>query len=174
LTGMALRTMNNKHHMAFWGAMGALPTPLDTADIFLALQQGMIEGQENPYGQIVDKKMYEVQKYVTNTNHIFYIGDVFMSKMTFDSLNEVEQQIICDAATEVKALAMDFVDKTTDEALKKLTSELGMTMIDIDAIPGMRDAMANATHDAAYNSIKEAIGNELLDKWIAAAEAASK
>lgn len=174
LSGMSLRTMNNKHHIAFWSAMNCLPTPLDTADIFLALQQGMIEGQENPYGQIVDKKMYDVQKYVTNSNHIFYVGDVFMSKATFESLNDVEKQIIQDAADDVKVLAREFVDRTTEEALNKLSTEYGMTFIDFDQIPGIREKMAEATHDVAYKSISDAIGSELLDKWIAAADAASK
>lgn len=169
LSGLSLRTMNNKHHIAFWSAMNCLPTPLDTADIFLALQQGMLDGQENPYGQIVDKKMYEVQTYVTNSNHIFYVGDVFMSKITFDSLNDVEKQIIQDSADEVKDAASEFVDKTTEEALDKLSSEYGMTFIDFDQIPGIREKMAEATHDVAYKSISEAIGSELLDKWIAAA-----
>ena len=169
LKGMSLRTMNNAHHIAFWSAMGAAPTPMDTADIFLALQQGMLDGQENPYGQIVDKGLFEVQKYVTNSNHIVYVGDVFMSKITWEKLSEVEKQLFTDAVAEVKAAAEEFVDQNESAALKKLTTEYGMTFIDFDQIEGMREKMREATWDVAYNSISGAIGNELLDQWIAAA-----
>lgn len=169
LRGMSLRTMNNAHHIAFWSAMGAAPTPMDTADIFLALQQGMLDGQENPYGQIVDKGLYEVQTYVTNSNHIFYVGDVFMSQKTWDSLSEVEKQLFTDAIAEVKSDVETFVDDNESSALDRLVNEFGMVFIDFDQIEGMRDSMREATWDVAYESISSEIGSELLDQWIAAA-----
>lgn len=166
LKGMAFRTTPNEHHIAFFSALGMACTPLNTSELFLALQQGMLEGQENPWSQIYDKSLYEVQKYVTNSMHVPYANTLFMGSGNWESLTAAEQAIIWDAATEAVPLVQAHSDEFEQACLDKLTGELGMEFIDMD---GMRDAMRDMTFDAAYKSISGAIGNELLDTYLAAA-----
>lgn len=63
LKGLKLRTMDNEIHLAAWKAMGANPTPMAFSEVFTALQQGTVDGQENPYGIIVGNKFEEIEKY---------------------------------------------------------------------------------------------------------------
>ncbi|KEJ92762.1 TRAP transporter substrate-binding protein [Synergistes jonesii] len=169
LKGVSLRTMNNAVHLNFWRALGCAPTPMATSEIYMALEQGMIDGQENPYGQLVDKKLFDVQKYVTNSNHIFYVGNSCISLKTWNSLSPEAQKIMWRAAEETTKRTYEFVDKNEKTAFNKLINEKGMKFIDFDKIPGLREACRKATFDVAYKDISEKIGNALLDKWIAAA-----
>lgn len=169
LNGMTIRTMNNKNHIAFWSAVGVAPTPLDTADIFLSIQQGMLDGQENPYGQIVDKNLYDVQKYVTNSNHIFYIGNFYMSNITWDSLSETAKQIFTDAANEAIPILQEYTDEYELAMLDKLINEYNLTFIDFDEIDGLRDKLRTETFEVAYFSIIEDVDPDLVDSFIRAA-----
>ncbi len=166
MNGMTFRTAPNEHHIAFFSALGMACTPLNTSELFLALQQGMLEGQENPWSQIYDKSLYEVQKYVTNSMHIPYANTLFMGTANWEGLTAVEQEIIWDAATEVVPLVQAHSDAFEQECLDKLIDEHGMEFIDMS---NMRDEMREKTFDAAYASISGAIGTDLLDTYLAAA-----
>lgn len=167
--GMTLRTMNNPHHIAWWTALGVAATPLNTSEIFLALQQGMLEGQENPWSQCYDKGLYDVQKYITNSNHVLYVGCMYMGTVTWDALSPVEQQIIWDAAAESVPLVQEHTDSYEQEMLDLLLDEYGMTFIDFDEIPGLRQELHDRTFETAYQSISGSIGHDLLDQFIVAA-----
>lgn len=167
--GMSIRTMNNPHHINFFTEMGCAATPLNASEIFLALQQGMLDGQENPWSQILDKGLYDVQDYVTNSNHIYYIATLMMGKDNWESLSATEQTILWDAAEECVPLMYEFTDSIETESLDKLINEHGMSYIDFDKIPGMRESLLDKTFESTYKSITDVIGNELVDKYIAAA-----
>jgi len=168
--GMTLRTMNNQHHIAWFTALGVAATPLNTNEIYLALQQGMLSGQENPWSQAYDKGLYDVQKYITNSNHVLYVGCMFTSTAAWEDLNEVEQQILWDAASECVPIVQAHTDSYEYEMLDLLTSDkYGMTFVDFDQIPGLRDQLREKTFDVAYQSISSAIGTEILDQFLTAA-----
>ena len=97
LEGLKLRVPALPVYIKSWKIFGANPTPLDYSDIFIALKQGVVEGQENPLEVIYSSHLYEVQKYVMNTKHLlsFYvlvIGDAFYEKYT-----PQEQEILLSA-----------------------------------------------------------------------------
>lgn len=167
--GMTLRTMNNPHHIAWFTALGVAATPLNTSEIYLALQQGMLSGQENPWSQAYDKGLYDVQKYITNSNHVLYVGCMYTGTDMWANLTETEQQIFWDAATECVEIVQKHTDSYENEMLDKLIKECGMTFVDFDQIPGLRDALKEKTFDVAYKSISEAIGKDLLDQFLTAA-----
>ena len=91
--GLKLRTMENKVHMAIWKALGADPTPMARGEIFTALQQGTVDGQENPIPVIYTSKVYEVQKHLSLTGHVFSPAMIIMSKAKFDALPKEYQAI---------------------------------------------------------------------------------
>jgi len=85
IQGLKIRTMENPIHLDAWKALGASPTPMAFAEVFTALQQGTIDGQENPLAIISTSRLYEVQKYVALTNHNYSPMVLIISKKVWDS-----------------------------------------------------------------------------------------
>ena len=100
IAGLKLRVIPNAINLDWTKALGANPTPLAFPEVYAALEQGAIDGQENPLTVISATKLYEVQKYVTLTNHQYNPQSVLMSKKFWDTLNAAEKKIIADAAVE--------------------------------------------------------------------------
>lgn len=100
IAGLKLRVIPNAINLDWTKALGANPTPLAFPEVYAALEQGAIDGQENPLTVIAANKFYEVQKYVTLTNHQYNPQSVLMSKKFWDTLSVAEKKIISDAAAE--------------------------------------------------------------------------
>ena len=109
--GLKLRTMENAIHLAAWKAMGANPTPMAFGELFTALQQKTVDGQENPFGQIFDNKFYEVQPYITRSQHVYTPFTVITNDEWWNDLSD-EQRNKINAAMKV---ATDFQRKTAEE-----------------------------------------------------------
>jgi tripartite ATP-independent transporter DctP family solute receptor len=103
IAGLKLRVIPNAINLDWTKALGANPTPLPFPEVYSALEQGAIDGQENPLTVIASTKLFEVQKYVTLTNHQYNPQSVLMSKKFWDTLNPAEKKIIADAAVESTA-----------------------------------------------------------------------
>jgi tripartite ATP-independent transporter DctP family solute receptor len=105
--GFKVRTMENKYHLALWQNLGANPTPLAFNELFSALQQGTVEGQENALVNLKSNKFSEVQDYVLLTHHIPNINCMVFSGGLFDSLPEDLQQIVLDGGQYAAELATE-------------------------------------------------------------------
>ena len=125
--GLKLRTMENEVHMAIWKAMGADPTSMAWGEVFTALQQGTVDGQENPIPIIYTQKVYEVQKYLSLTGHVFSPAMLLMSKGEFDSLPQEYQTIVLKAAKESAVLQREMIAYMENEQIEKL-KEAGMVV----------------------------------------------
>ncbi len=99
--GLKLRTMENKVHMAAFKAAGVSPTPMAWAEVYSALQQGVIDAQENPVAVIYSSKIYEVQKYLTLTNHVYSPAPVIISLKKWNRIPKPDQDVIQATALEV-------------------------------------------------------------------------
>jgi tripartite ATP-independent transporter DctP family solute receptor len=103
--GLKVRTMENQVHMTAFRQLGILPTPMAFTEVFNALQQGMIDGQENPIPVITSSQFAKVQKYLTLTGHVYSPALILMSKSTYDRLAPDEQKMFHEAAAvAVKAM----------------------------------------------------------------------
>ena len=100
LKGLKLRTMDNAIHLAAWKAMGANPTPMAFSEVFTALQQGTVDGQENPYGIIVGNKFEEVEKFAVETRHSFTPYYVVMNLDRWNDLTPEQQEAVTKAMAE--------------------------------------------------------------------------
>lgn len=109
--GQKIRTMENSYHIAYWKALGASPTPMTFSEVYIGLQQGTIDAQENPYEVIVSNKLYEQQKYVVETNHLPHFISLIVSEDFFNSLTKEQQQIIREAAETAKQYAREQSDE---------------------------------------------------------------
>jgi tripartite ATP-independent transporter DctP family solute receptor len=122
IAGLKLRVIPNAINVDWVKALGANPTPLAFAEVFSALEQGAIDGQENPVTVIAANKFYEVQKYVTLTNHQYNPQSILVSKKFWDGLSAGDKKILSDAATESapyqRAQSRDLATKGLDDMRK--------------------------------------------------------
>lgn len=100
---LRIRVQENPVHIAIWKALGAGPTPIAFPELYGALQQGVVDGQENPYGHILSQRFYEVQKYLINTQHIFLANINLVNAEWFDALPEDLQKVVDDVMKEATA-----------------------------------------------------------------------
>ena len=98
LKGLKVRTMQNPIHLAAFKALGANPTPMPFSEVFTAMQQKTIDGQENPIPTIYLQKFYEVQKFTTLSGHIYSPFLMLINKKLFDSFPAEDQKVFLEAA----------------------------------------------------------------------------
>ncbi len=122
--GLKLRVANEPLPIEAVKQLGGSPTPVDYGETYLALQQGVVDGQENPPMSILSMKFYEVQKYLNMTNHQYQMMNIFMSDKSMDKLSEEDIQIIKDAAEEASKKHNDEAIDEEEAAIKELSEKL--------------------------------------------------
>lgn len=133
LKGMKIRTMENKIHIASYKEIGATPTPIAWGEIFSALQQGTVDGQENPLAIIETAKVYEVQKYVSLIE-MFYSPCVLMiNKDIYNELTSEQQSIFNKAAEEAKVWQREYSQDYNKKAIK-IMEEAGVKVSEVDKL----------------------------------------
>ncbi len=158
LKGAKLRCPDQPLYVETVKAMGANPTPMAFSEVYLALQQGTVDGQENPPTTIVNMKFYEVQKYLIKTGHIIAGVMLWTKDAFFSGLPADVQKIIAEAADEAMAWGNDYAFKQEDGYLEKLGSEYGMTIIEPD-----KEAFVKAAQPL-LDSYEKQWGPGLLEK----------
>jgi len=164
LKGLKLRTMENQVHIAAFKALGASPTPMSWTEVLTSLQQGTIDGQENPIPILTANKMWEVQKYVTLSGHVYSPAVVLMSKIHWDELTKEQQGWFVEAGKAAAAAARNTVSENEKNGVA-LMKENGMEVVeDID-----KAAFAAAVQPA-YDEYAKQMGVDELIKRIKAAQ----
>ena len=120
LDGIKLRVMQNNVFIDSFKTLGANAVPLPFSELFTALETKTVDGQENPYNTILSSKFYEVQKYLTVTNHVYSPWIVTVSKKWWDQLSKDEQKVLMDAAVKSR----DFERKDTRAEADKALADL--------------------------------------------------
>ncbi len=100
--GIDIRTLENEWHMELWRELGANPTPMNYGELYIGLEQGTVDAQENPVGNVVNSHFYEVQDNLTVTNHIYNASPFMVSKPFWESLTEDEQKAVKKVADKVQ------------------------------------------------------------------------
>ncbi|WP_309678223.1 TRAP transporter substrate-binding protein [Polaromonas sp.] len=132
IAGLKLRVIPNAINLDWTKALGANPTPLAFPEVYAALEQGAIDGQENPLTVIAATKLYEVQKYVTLTNHQYNPQSVLISKKFWDTLSAPEKKILSDAAVESTAYQRQQARDQAGTALETV-KKAGMQVSELSA-----------------------------------------
>ena len=120
LKGLKLRTMENKVHIAAFKAAGASPSPMSWTEVITALQQGTVDGQENPIPVLTSNKLWEVQKHVTLTGHVYSPAVVVMSKPIWDGLTDEQKGWFQKAGAAAGAATRATVAKNEEEGVALL------------------------------------------------------
>jgi len=129
LKGLKMRTMENPIHIEAYRQFGILPTPMAFTEVFTALQQGTVDGQENPLSVITAAKLDQVQKYLSLTGHVYSPAVFLMNKAQWDKLSEADKQAFLDAAREGVKANRARVDDDERRAVADLRAK-GMLVVD--------------------------------------------
>lgn len=132
IAGLKIRTLENELHIDMWKELGAIPTPMAFTELFTALEQGVVDGQENPAGNVTTSKFYEVQKYYTKTGHIYNASPFLISKKFWDTLSDQEKEMVTKAAEEAKQYQRQLNQEETKQAEEYLANN-GMVVTELSA-----------------------------------------
>jgi tripartite ATP-independent transporter DctP family solute receptor len=140
--GLKIRVIPNPINLDWVKALGANPTPMAFPEVYAALESKALDGQENPYSVIAANKMYEVQKHLTVTNHVYNPQSVIISKKFWDTLSAQEKKIIGDAAVEAGKYQRQVAREAAGTALDGLKKS-GMQVTELSAteMSKLRDKM---------------------------------
>lgn len=168
LEGVRLRTMENEYHMETWNILGANPTPLPFNEVYTALQQGTVDGQENPNELIVSQRFYEQQEYLVETNHILQSIQIIMNLDYFNNLPEDLQELVQEIMTEAVDVGNDFIDDKDEEYIATM-EESGTEIVELtpeqlaqfqEATKGMVDVIREDVNGEVLDTLIEEVGNQ--------------
>ncbi|MBP7078367.1 MAG: 2,3-diketo-L-gulonate-binding periplasmic protein YiaO precursor [Synergistetes bacterium ADurb.Bin155] len=159
LKGIKIRTMENPIHLAFFKAVGANPTPMSWGELYTALQQGTVDAQENPYAMIVDGKFYEVQKYVSETGHVFSFEVLIANKKFMDNLPADLNALVVKSAREATLKQREYMDEE-EAAFKDEVLKAGM--IANSLTPEEKQPFVDAA-EKVYPMFEKDFGEEVME-----------
>ena len=163
LAGLKIRTAQVEARMALWEALGANPTPMAFSELYMALQNGTVEGQENNLSNTLNTAIYDVNQYLFRTNHSSPSMELTMNKEKFDSLPQEYQDLLTQICDELSRYDWDLSVAMDDYYFDVLTQEHGMTACEISdeflselkekAAPVIEDAKASVGDPALYDTL---------------------
>ncbi len=129
LKGLKMRTMENPIHIEAYRQLGIQPTPMAFTEVFTALQQGTVDGQENPLTVIQSAKLYQVQKNLSLTGHVYSPAIILMNKAQWDKLSAADKDAFLAAAREAVKVNRARVDADEKKAVAELRAK-GMIVVE--------------------------------------------
>lgn len=170
LKGQNIRVMTNPYHIAYWKALGANAVSMEFTEVFMGLQQGTIDGQENPYMNIVSNNVQEVQKYVVETDHVGHVITFFMNDALYTSLPDDVRALVDECAADAIAYGNEIADESI-ASYKQTCLDAGCEIITLDD-----DVKAQLKEKAevVYDMVRKNLGDELVDEAFDAVEQVEK
>lgn len=141
--GLKMRTMENRVHMAGYETFGILPTPMAFPELFTALQQGTVDGQENPIPVILASNFSQVQKHLSLTNHVYSPAIIILSPAVWTTLSDADKAAFTAAAQAASVAQRNKVNEDETNGIAILRND-GMTVVEQVDGQTFRDAVAPA------------------------------
>ncbi len=142
-SGLKVRTMENKVHMAGYKTFGILPTPMAFPELFTALQQGTVDGQENPIPVILASKFSQVQKHLSMTGHVYSPAVFILSPNVWSKLSDADKKVFTDAGVKAAAAQRKRVNDDEASGIAQLKKD-GMQVVEQVNGESFRKAVAPA------------------------------
>jgi len=161
--GLRIRLQPNEVHLDAMRAVGANPTPMDISEVYSALQQGVLDGQENPYNIIATRGFDEVQTYLSDSGHFFDFINAVANKERFDALSAEHQEAVREAMR-TAVLWQRKEAAAQEEQFRELLIERGMEFTPIS--DEVRAELREAT-SGVVDGLRERIGDEAIDLMLA-------
>ena len=161
MAGLKIRVMSNKIYIETIKSLGGSPTPMAFGELYSAMQQGTVDGQENPSAHIYTKRFFEVQKYASMTAHAYAPEPVLISMITWSKLSDAQKAIIQEAATEAVAWQRELSTKEDNEYWDKIKATGKIEVVEVDRAPFME-----ATQPV-WKEFAGTVGQDNIDKILA-------
>jgi TRAP-type transport system periplasmic protein len=158
LEGLRLRVPGSRMRSLMFETYGATPVTMNLGELYLALQQGTVDGQENPLAGTVNRSFHEVQRYFSMSNHVYTPVTFVMNGDKFDSLSPEQQELVKRAALEAAQYTRDLGAKADDEFLVMLQESENNEVNEIDL------AAFQAASEPVYEAIAAEAGAELTQR----------
>jgi TRAP-type transport system periplasmic protein len=160
LKGLKIRMQPNETHLATFRALGANPVAMDIKELYSAMQQGVVDGQENPFSVIRASRYFEVQKFVTSTGHFFDFINVVANKRAYDALPAAQQKQLRESMA--KAVAWQRTRATAEET--ESIAEIKKRGMAYDEVsPQFREEMRKASA-AVVEDVKKRLGADFVNR----------
>lgn len=160
LKGIKIRTMTNELHVEYFTAIGAIPTPMSFSELFTALQQKTVDAQENPTSMIWNNKLYEVQKYMTVSEHVWSSAPIIIAKDFYESLPEEYQTLIADATLKTMERQREIITQQNADYQKNI-ADAGLEVTVLTA--EQKAAFKKIAEDTVYKTAADKYGQDLID-----------
>jgi TRAP-type transport system periplasmic protein len=163
LKGLKIRLQPNETHLATFRALGANAVAMDIKELYSAMQQGVVDGQENPFSIIYASRYYEVQKHVTNTSHFFDFISIIANRKAFQGLPPAQQKAVRDAMDAAIRYQRERAKIQEADSIAEIQKR-GMTYTPASSelTEGMRKATAGVVDD-----VKKRAGADLVNRVLA-------
>lgn len=165
IKGLKIRTQNNPLHIIAAQSWGAAPTPIAFAELFTALQQKTVDGQENPIANIFEQNYLEVQKYMTLTNHLYTAGATVVNNEWYEALPSDVKQAIAEAQEIAQKYSEDDLKSCEAKMLEHLKTGMEITELSDEASAKFKEMSMTTWNEAA-----DKIGKDYFDKVRASIE----
>ena len=163
LKGLKIRMQPNETHLATFRALGANPVAMDIKELYSALQQGVVDGQENPFSVIRASRYFEVQKFVSNTGHFFDFINVVANRRAFEALPAAQQKALRDSMRKAVAWQRDRAKAEENESIAEI-KQRGMTFDEVS--PQFREQMRKGSANVVED-VKKRVGADFVNRVIA-------
>ena len=138
IAGLKIRVIQSPIYIETFNTLGANAVPMPITEVYTAMEQKIIDGHENPFSVIETSKFYEVQKYLTVSNHIYNPQSLLASKKKWDALTRDEQAILTSTAVEATKWQRENARKMSDESLATLKKTMTVTVLPAEEIGKIR------------------------------------
>jgi TRAP-type transport system periplasmic protein len=159
LDGIKLRVMQNNVYLESFKILGANAVPMPFSELFTALETKAVDGQENPFNTILSSKFFEVQKYLSVTNHVYSPWILLVSKKWWDGLSTDEKKVLQDAAV----ASRDFERKDTREEAARALGELKTKGMQVNEVSPTETGRMRTKLTRVNATIAANVG---MDLWI--------
>jgi tripartite ATP-independent transporter DctP family solute receptor len=163
LKGLKIRMQPNETHLATFRALGANPVAMDIKELYSALQQGVVDGQENPFSVISASRYFEVQKFVSNTGHFFDFINVVANRRAFEALPAAQQKQLRDSMAKAVAWQRSRAAAEETESIAEIKKR-GMTYDEVS--PQFREQMRKGSA-GIVEDVKKRVGADFVNRVIA-------
>ena len=158
MKNLKLRVQSAKVWNEHLKSLDAIPTPISFSELYSALDQGVVDGQENPLPTIASQKLYEVQKYISLTNHTYTPAVVLMNQDYYKNLSEQEKKIVNESVEESTKYQRKYIADQEQKIKKQLKNE-GMVITEVN-----RDEFKKNTNDV-HSEINDQVPKSIIRQF---------
>jgi len=160
LKNLLIRSPENEANVLTINAMGAKATTIPFTELFMALMTGVVDGQENPIARIYSMKFYEVQKYISLTNHVIESSALLMNEQSFNRIPEQYKEIFFEECDKWSKETTQIYEEQTEKNLEDL-KEAGMIIIEPDR-KAFRERVLSILQPYYYKTFGKELYEEIL------------